>query len=139
MSPLCSMLESVEGDGAGSWQGTYHSRRTVSLSLVHVVDFAMAASMLGRPLVARSETASAEQRVEKSEMVANRAYNALSESWPAIFVKTVTCQLVSLHDGLCYKSLIPLQLATCSKLVSSVTRRSEHAAALGHGSNDGGG
>ena len=40
--------------------------------------------MAGRPLVARSDTASAAQRVDSNETVAKSAYSVLSESWPAM-------------------------------------------------------
>src|SRR5690349_21076421 len=41
----------------------YHSRRTLSLSLVHVADLAIWASMLGLPFFWRSRTASADTRL----------------------------------------------------------------------------
>jgi len=41
---------------------TYHSLRTFSLSLLHVVDFSIAASRAGRPLFSKSLTASAATR-----------------------------------------------------------------------------
>jgi len=44
----------------------YHSRRTLSLSLVHVVDVAILASKLARPLFWRSSTASADTRLTSS-------------------------------------------------------------------------
>lgn len=62
----------------------YHSRRTRSFSLVHVVDFEIAASTAGRPFAASSDTASAAQTTESNEAVTNKAYNALRESCPAI-------------------------------------------------------
>jgi hypothetical protein len=62
----------------------YHSRRTRRLAVVHVFDFAIAASIAGRPLAARSDTASAAQRTESSEAEASRAYNALKDKRPAI-------------------------------------------------------
>jgi hypothetical protein len=65
-------------------ESTYHSRRTCSLSLVHVVDLATTASTAGRPLAARSDTASAAQRTESNDKEASRAYTALNESRPAI-------------------------------------------------------
>jgi hypothetical protein len=52
--------------------------------VVHVVDLAMAASIAGRPLVARSETASAAQRTESNDVETRRAYNARSEEYPTI-------------------------------------------------------
>jgi hypothetical protein len=62
----------------------YHSRRTCSFSLVHVVEFAIAASTAGRPLVARSETTSAAQRIGNSDTERNKAQTAQSEVWPTI-------------------------------------------------------
>jgi hypothetical protein len=51
----------------------YHSLRTLNLALVHVADWAMAASIAGRPLVASSDTTSAEHRTESKDTEARRA------------------------------------------------------------------
>jgi hypothetical protein len=64
--------------------GAYQSRRTRNLFFVHVVDFATAASIAGRPLAARSDTASAAHSTESNARDAKRAYSALSEKWTAM-------------------------------------------------------
>jgi hypothetical protein len=55
----------------------YHSRRTRSLSLVHVVELAMAASMAGRPLFCKSLTVSATQSTCSRDSEMKSAYRAL--------------------------------------------------------------
>jgi hypothetical protein len=55
----------------------YHSRRTRSLSLVHVVELAMAASMAGRPLFCKSLTVSATQSTCSRDSEMKSAYSAL--------------------------------------------------------------